>query len=97
VHERLAVGVELAAGEFTSGEHETTGVARVVRVAGGRRVLTLSGFATSPGPDLRVRLAPDGGTDGSAAGVTDLGALKGNRGDQQYELPATLGVRGRRS
>src|SRR2546428_95055 len=77
-----------------AGEHETTGTAHVVRLAGGRRVLTLTGFSTSPGPDLRVRVAPGGGTDGSADGVADLGALKGNRGDQQYELPAGLAVRG---
>ena len=73
---------ELARGRFRSGEHETRGVATVVGLPGGRRVLTLTAFATSPGPDLRVRL------DG-----LDLGALKGNRGDQQYELPrrAALG------
>jgi len=110
VHEHVAVGapashaptpaggqaanVQLASGVFASGEHETTGTAHVVRLAGGRRVLTLTGFSTSPGPDLRVRVAPGGGTDGSADGVADLGALKGNRGDQQYELPAGLAVRG---
>src|SRR5438874_2258846 len=56
--------------------------------------VTLTGFSTSPGPDLRVRVAPGGGTDGSADGVADLGALKGNRGDQQYDLPAGFVVRG---
>jgi hypothetical protein len=76
VHERLAVGVTERAGRFVSGEHETTGVAAVVRSRDGSRHLTLTGFDTSPGPDLRVRL-----------GKLDLGGLKGNRGDQQYELP----------
>ena len=68
--------VEETRGTFTSAEHTTTGTARVIRLASGRRVLTLTNFSTSPGPDLRVRI-----------GETDLGALKGNRGDQQYDLP----------
>src|SRR5215204_4759397 len=59
--------VEESRGTFTSAEHATTGTARVIRLASGRRVLTLTNFSTSPGPDL--------------------GALKGNRGDQQYDVP----------
>ena len=78
VHERLTVGVTLARGRFTSGEHTTRGVAAIVRARDGRRFVTLRGFDTSPGPDLRVRVTP---------GNVDLGALKGNRGNQQYELP----------
>jgi hypothetical protein len=75
--------VQESSGRFRSGEHATRGTARVIRLAGGRRVLTLTNFGTSPGPDLRVRIAPRGRTDGAI----DLGALKGNRGDQQYTLP----------
>jgi hypothetical protein len=68
-----------AEGSFVSGEHTTRGTARVVRLANGRRVLTLTGFETDAGPDLRVRI-----------GDVDLGALKGNKGDQQYDLPRGL-------
>jgi hypothetical protein len=99
VHERVVVGVPvtqvvraphrpapaavtLRRGRFVSGEHATRGVASVVRRRDGSQVLTLTGFDTSPGPDLRVRVGP---------GDVDLGALKGNRGDQQYAIP-----RGRR-
>jgi hypothetical protein len=82
--------VEEARGSFTSGEPATRGIARVIRFASGRRVLTLTGFETSAGPDLRVRVAPHG-TTGDAV---DLGALKGTRGDQQYELPRRFGARG---
>jgi hypothetical protein len=85
VHERVALGPAQAAGTFRSGEHATSGTARVVRVSGGRRVLTLTGFDTSAGPDLRVRIGQGGSTDGGKA--IDIGALKGNRGDQQYKLP----------
>jgi hypothetical protein len=63
-------------GEFTSAEHTTTGTARVIKLPNGRRMLTLTGFETDAGPDLRVRI-----------GDVDLGALKGNKGDQQYDIP----------
>jgi Electron transfer DM13 len=87
--------VQLAAGRFRSHEHETSGTARVVRLADGRRFLTLTSFATSAGPDLRVRLVPGDTSDGGASGSIDLGALKGNRGDQQYELPRRATLAGR--
>jgi hypothetical protein len=99
VHERVvsgaSAGAELAAGRFRSHEHRTTGRAAVVRLPGGRRFLTLTAFATAPGPDLRVRLVPGRSHDGGADGALDLGALKGNRGDQQYALPARAALSGR--
>ena len=63
-----------------------------MRLPDGRRFLTLTSFATSPGPDLRVRLVRGDSFDGGAVGNVDLGALKGNRGDQQYEIPANAQV-----
>jgi hypothetical protein len=83
-----ARNVELAAARFRSGEHATTGRAAIVRLATGDRVLTLTDFDTSAGPDLRVRLVPGRTANGAAPGAVDLGALKGNRGDQQYALPS---------
>jgi hypothetical protein len=87
--------VQLAVGRFRSHEHETNGTAKVVRLADGRRFVTLTSFVTSAGPDLRVRLVPGDTSDGGASGSIDLGALKGNRGDQQYELPRRAGLAGR--
>ena len=89
-----AVNVELARGRFRSHEHETAGRASVVRLPNGRRFLTLTMFGTSAGPDLRVRLVPGDTHDGGAPGAVDLGALKGNRGDQQYELPRDAAIAG---
>jgi hypothetical protein len=82
--------VEETRGSFVSGEHTTRGTARTIRLANGRRVLTLTGFETDAGPDLRVRIVPGKSTDGGAGNAVDLGALKGNKGDQQYDLPKDL-------
>ena len=93
--EAPARAVELASGRVRSHEHATSGRAAVVRLADGRRFLTLTSFATSPGPDLRVRLVRGDSADGGADDAIDLGALKGNRGDQQYRLPAGVQLAGR--
>jgi hypothetical protein len=78
------LNVLLARGTFEPQAHPTEGTASVVRTSD-RTVLTLTGFVTDPGPDLRVYLVPSG-AEGVEGGV-DLGALKGNKGDQQYEAP----------
>jgi hypothetical protein len=87
--------VALARGTFASGEHETNGKATVIRLAEGGRVLTLTGFGTSPGPDLRVYLVSGDASDFGR--VVDLGGLKGNRGDQEYEVPAHVDLRSHRT
>jgi hypothetical protein len=54
-------------------------------------VLTLTRFETDNGPDLRLLLvAGPARSEGEVRDHVDLGALKGNRGDQQYRLPAGL-------
>jgi hypothetical protein len=85
-----ATPVELASGAFISREHETRGTARVLRLADGSVVVRFEGFATSNGPLLVVWLSENraDGPDGSFAGDhVDLGALKGNIGDQNYLVP----------
>lgn len=74
-----------AAGSFMSDAHETSGSASVIELARGGRKLVLD-LETSPGPDLRVYLAPGDGRD--VGDRRDLGPLKGNRGKQQYNLPS---------
>ncbi|CAM4126483.1 DM13 domain-containing protein [Nocardiopsis rhodophaea] len=82
----------LAEGEFVSQEHETSGTAKVVELADGRRVVRLENLASSDGPDLKVWL-----TDQEAGGdwykyddgtYVALGALKGTHGNANYEIPA---------
>lgn len=87
-----AASSKLAIGQFHSGAHETKGTASVFQLADGKKTLRLTDFATSNGPDVHVYLvaatdAKDNDTVTKAEFV-DLGSLKGNIGDQNYELPA---------
>ena len=89
-----AAPATLATGMFHSNAHETKGTASVLDVGGGRRVLRLTDFATSNGPDVRVYLVAAGDVQDDAtvktAGFVELGLMKGNIGDQNYEIPASI-------
>lgn len=86
--------VTLATGRFHKNAHETKGLATIYRLEDGRQILRLTQFATSNGPDVRVYLVAAGDVQSEAAakqaGFVDLGALKGNIGDQNYDVPAGL-------
>ena len=85
--------VELATGTFISREHDTTGTARVLRLPDGSTILRLEDFETSNGPALFVYLSQNtaDGEDGAFDDdYIDLGALKGNIGDQNYVIPAEV-------
>ncbi|MGH9194723.1 MAG: DM13 domain-containing protein [Acidimicrobiia bacterium] len=80
----------LAEGEFQSLEHTTSGTAELLELPDGSRYLRFENLDTSNGPDLRVYLSEiPASDDWHAYGerFIDLGALKGNRGDQNYEIP----------
>jgi hypothetical protein len=85
----------LAEGRFIGLEHETTGRAVVLETADGGRFLRFEDFETSNGPDLLVYLSSKmpAGTDdwyGYDQDFVDLGVLKGNVGNQNYELPSDV-------
>lgn len=84
----------LASGTFHSVAHETHGTATLLRLADGSRILRLTEFTTSNGPDVRVYLvaASDANDNASVkrAGFIELGRLKGTDGDQNYDVPADL-------
>jgi hypothetical protein len=84
----------LASGMFQGVAHETKGTATIYELADGKRVLRLTGFETSNGPDVHVKLfAADDASDNDTvkyADPIDLGSLKGNVGDQNYEIPADV-------
>jgi hypothetical protein len=83
--------VLLSRGTFEPVAHPAKGIATTIRTTSGRRVLTLTGFEVDNGPDLRVYLVAGPARDESEVDdFEDLGALKGNKGNQQYELPRGL-------
>lgn len=89
--------VVLAAGEFISHEHGTSGEAVILELPDGTRVLRIEDLDTSDGPDLQVWLTDAPVIDGvDGWGVFDdgryvnLGALKGNVGNQNYKIPADV-------
>lgn len=96
VNDAAAAGARtLAAGPFASQEHSTTGTARIVEHADGSRSLRLEDLDTSNGPDLRVYLsAAPADADWKAFDddFVELGELKGNKGDQNYAIPAGLDI-----
>ena len=89
----------LARGAFRPLAHDVRGRALLVE-AGGETYLRFEGFEVENGPDLRVYLsrAPaDASEDELAARFVDLGELKGNVGDQNYLVPASVEVAAYRS
>ena len=86
----------LASGTFHSNAHPTKGMATIHRLPDGRRILRLTDFETSDGPDVRVYLVAAADVNAAAevksASFIDLGALKGNIGDQNYDVPADLDI-----
>lgn len=89
--------VELSHGTFISHEHETTGTARIIRLPDGSRQLALEDLETTNGPDVHVWLsaAPviegfDGWFTAGGHPYVDLGLIKGNQGDQLYDIPADV-------
>ena len=83
--------VRVSAGAFHDVEYEGTGDAIVYQREDGSHVLRLENLDVENGPDLYVyAVAADDATDADTvldAGFLDLGTLKGNRGNQTYELP----------
>lgn len=89
-----AAPAEMKSAPFRSLEHKTTGEAIITEMPDGSRVLSFKDFATSNGPDLRVYLSA-GTSDagfGKAYGeqFVELGRLKGNIGDQNYNIPKDI-------
>lgn len=86
--------VALSAGKFHGVHHKTQGLATVYRLADGRRVLRFTNFSTSNGPDVRIYLVAAGDAGDNAtvekAGFIELGPMKGNQGDQNYDIPASV-------
>jgi hypothetical protein len=84
----------ITTGTFNGLAHETKGKASIYQLSDGSRTLRLTEFETSNGPDVRVYLTAgdvEKGNDAiNQAGFVDLGSMKGNKGDQNYAVPASV-------
>ena len=83
-------------GRLEGRAHQTSGRATIYKTSDGQEYLRLTDFTTSNGPDVHVLLARS--DDQSLAqeivkgqlDSVELGSLKGNEGDQNYNLPASV-------
>ncbi len=88
----------IATGNFTDADpvHKGTGSATLYKLPDDRHVLRFEDFRTTNGPDLVVYLAkhqsPQQAADVTDGGFLSLGKLKGNVGNQNYEIPANIDV-----
>ncbi|MFD9036656.1 DM13 domain-containing protein [Streptomyces sp. NPDC059567] len=85
----------VARGNLISHEHATSGTVKLIRLPDGTHTVRLEGLETSNGPDLRVWLTDAPVKEGVAGWrvfddgkYLSLGKLKGNKGDQNYAVPA---------
>jgi hypothetical protein len=89
--------VILSSGTFTQIDviHRADGTATIYQLPDGARMLRFDDFGSTNGPELHVILSadPDPRTN-AALGVdyVDLGRLKGNTGNQNYDIPAEVDV-----
>lgn len=82
-------------GSFIDRIHPAVGTASVLSDGSDQRFLRFEDFETDNGPDLFVYLttedaAGDNDQFGADGEFIDLGVLKGNVGDQNYEIPTDV-------
>lgn len=91
--DEMAQAVALASGMFRDADsfHKGSGSATIYRLPDGMGALRFENLDVTNGPDLRVLLSthpdPQNKAELNEAGYLHIGKLKGNRGNQNYELP----------
>lgn len=91
--------IVLAQGSLISHEHATSGTVKILQLADGTRILRIENLDTSDGPKVEVWLTDAPVLEGQDGWFVfddgkhqSLGALKGNQGNQNYEIPADLNL-----
>lgn len=79
---------EIASGAFTGFDsvHQGQGTAKLIRSGGVEYIRFEDDFSVTNGPDLFVGF----GKDGKYIKGSEISALKGNKGSQNYELPGVF-------
>lgn len=72
--------------------HDGTGDAGIFRLPDGAHVLRLENFDIDNGPDLELYLVPGHQAYSPRNGALHFGALKGNVGNQTYDIPRDFNV-----
>ena len=86
---------ELATGAFVTVAHEGTGNVRLIKLGDGSdTIVRLENLDVLNGPDLRVVLSKSSDVEkaGHLGEYIELGALKGNKGNQNYVVPSDVNV-----
>jgi Electron transfer DM13 len=81
-----AVSTIIRTGSFVGagdGFHNAEGLAKVIQLGDGGSILRLESFKSTNGPNVHLYLA----TDKAASNFIDLGRLKANNGNQNYNIP----------
>ena len=83
----LSEGVLAYSGNFVDADsfHKVSGEAKIVSIEG-KNYLRLENFESTNGPDLKVYFS----NDLDAQDYASLGELKGNIGNQNYEIPESV-------
>ena len=88
--------IRLLSGTFQGADslHQGSGDVAAYVLDDGSQILRFDEIDVTNGPDLHVILTPVGSADGRddvmTSGYVDLGSLKGNRGSQNYDIPAEV-------
>ncbi len=86
--------VALKSGSFRDEDrvHRGSGTATIYTIDDGSQVLRLEDLDVTNGPDLFVLLMVDPEGKDKSQGYVELGRLKGNRGNQNYDIPADVAI-----
>lgn len=88
--------IRLLSGSFQGADslHQGSGDVAAYLLDDGSQILRFDNLDVTNGPDLHVILTPVGSAEGRddvmASGYVDLGSLKGNRGNQNYDIPSEV-------
>lgn len=87
--------IVISAGSFITIDavHGAEGTATIYQLTDGSHVVRLEDFKSTNGPDLHVYLSKELPKDtfgDIGEGAIDLGSLKGNVGNQNYDIPADV-------
>jgi Electron transfer DM13 len=77
---KIRTGSFIGAGD---GFHNAEGLAKVIPLGDGNSVVRLESFKSTNGPNVHLYLS----TDKTASNFIDLGRLKANNGNQNYNIP----------